>query len=106
MTNNNKNFTAAADSNKGAFKRFKEAFFSRPHILNGDNIGDFIKEMPDELEFPIKGYQVKQYADMVSKEGKIKGIAIGLGGVLLAAGLYKGVKELKDSFAENEYRRQ
>lgn len=108
MTINNKNSFNAAndDSNRGAWKRFKESFFHRPHILAQDNIGDFIREMPDDIEFPVKGYQVKSYADMISKEGKIKGIAIGLGGVLLAAGIYKGVKELKNSFAENEYRRQ
>lgn len=109
--NNHKNAfvsaaTAAAESNRGAWKRFKESFFHRPHIIDRENIGEFIRELPDDIEFPLKGYQAKQYADMVSKEGKLKGVAIGLGGVLLAGVLYKGVKELKDSFKENEYRRQ
>lgn len=111
MTNfiNNKNSFVSAtekESKRGAWKRFKEAFFSRPHIIDRSNIGDFIRELPDDIEFPIKGYQAKQYADLVSKEGKLKGVAIGIGAVLLGVGVYKGVKELKDSFAENEYRRQ
>ncbi len=71
--------SAFSAPHKGVFANFKEAFLSKEKEAKicADNILRFIQELPNEAQFNVKGDRVKAVADIIEKDAKLKGFALG-----------------------------
>jgi len=102
--------TGAKKSVKGVWADYKARFFApkqtvfiEHRALDESSIKGFVQGIPDEASIQVSGKEVKSAANLIQKEAKAEGFALGAGFAVAIYAAHKIGKAIGDKLAEKSY---